>query len=249
MSEALNGKVALITGANKGIGLEIARQLGQKGFTVLIGARDEERGDRAVTTLTASGINAYRLHLDVTDESIVQQAAQRVLQQFGKLDVLVNNAAICPEYTNDRFIKGLELNLKMLREVYETNLFGVFTVTQAFLPLLKQSEAGRIVNLSSTSGSLTDQSDHHSELYDYTTLAYNSSKTALNMMTVVFAKELADTAIKVNAACPGWVKTDMGTQDAPRSIEQGAREPVRLALLPSDGPTGGFFNEQGSIAW
>jgi NAD(P)-dependent dehydrogenase (short-subunit alcohol dehydrogenase family) len=248
MTEALKSKVALITGANKGLGLEIARQLGQQGYIILVGARDVTRGDRAAILLCNQGIEAHRLVLDVTDAATIRRAADQVEQQFGKLDVLVNNAGICPEYTNERFIKALDLNLNMLQEVYETNLFGVFNVIQTFLPLLKKAEAGRIINLSSTSGSLTDQSNPRSELYEYTTLAYNSSKTALNMMTVILAKELADTSVTINAVCPGWIRTDMGTESAPRSVEQGATAPIHWATA-TGAITGGFFNEEGIVPW
>jgi NAD(P)-dependent dehydrogenase (short-subunit alcohol dehydrogenase family) len=244
-----NKKIALVTGANKGIGQEITRQLAQQGFTVLLGARDPEKGDRAAKDLQQSGLAVYALHLDITDEALIQQTVEIVTAKFGKLDVLVNNAGINPEDTRDRFIHGSELERDLLRQIYETNVFGAFAMIKNFLPLLKQSPAGRIVNLSSTLGSLADQSNPNSPFYPYVSLGYNSSKAALNMMTIAFAKELADTPIKINAACPGWVRTDMGREEAPRSVTEGAQVPVQLATLPDDGPTGGFFDANGRVAW
>lgn len=240
----MSEKVALITGANKGIGLETARQLAQKGYTVLVGARDRERGEKAVQTLCDEGLEARFVHLDLSDKATIDAAAQSVEAQFGRLDVLVNNAGIL----QDNAAPG-ELSEKILRDTYETNVFAPIFVTQAFLPLLKKSPAGRIVNVSSTLGSLQNQGDTSSPFYGTNLLAYNSSKSALNMTTVAFSKELRDTPIKVNAVCPGYVDTDLSNHQGPRTVQQGAIAPVRLATLPDDGPTGDFFDEDGPVAW
>ena len=238
-------KTALITGANKGIGFEIARQLGRDfGFTVLIGARNKSRGEEAVQTLKTEGLDARFVQLDVTDETSIQKAAQHVEADFGALDVLVNNAGIA---------KGVpvssETTTEMLRETYETNVFGPVAMIRAFLPLLKKAEAARIVNVSSTVGSLTLQSDPNWEFYAHKFLAYSSSKSALNSVTVHFAYDLRDTPIKVNSACPGFTATDLNGHRGYRTVEQGAIAPVRLATLPADGPTGQFFEEDGPVAW
>ena len=239
-------KVALITGANKGIGKEIARQLGALGMTVLIGARDPQRGEEAAAELRASGADAQALILDVTDPATIDAAAAKIESDYGRLDVLVNNAGISADGGPS---SALTLTLANLRRTYETNVFGVFSVTQAFVPLLKKSPAGRIVNLSSGLGSLTQNSDPGWEHAPVKPLAYNSSKAALNMMTVIFADALQDTPIKVNAADPGYTATDLNRHSGPRTVEQGATEPVRLATLPEDGPTGGYFDENGVVPW
>jgi NAD(P)-dependent dehydrogenase (short-subunit alcohol dehydrogenase family) len=237
-------KIALITGANKGIGKEIARQLGALGMTVLIGARDAQRGAEAAAELKANGADAHAIVLDVTDPATLNAAAAKIGSDYGRLDVLVNNAGIALDGG-----PSSALTLDTLRRTYETNVFGVFSVTQAFLPLLKHSEAGRIVNMSSGLGSLAANSDPNSPYAAIKPLAYNSSKAALNMMTVILAAELKDSGIKVNAADPGYVATDLNRQSGPRTVEQGATEPVRLATLPEDGPTGGYFDENGPVAW
>lgn len=237
-------KVALITGANKGIGKEIARQLGAQGMTVLIGARDLERGQSAATELTQQGIDAHAIRLDVTDQASIDDAAQKVTQEFGRLDVLLNNAGIAIDGG-----PASTLEMETLRRTYDTNFFGVFAVTKAFLPLLRASEAGRIVNMSSGLGSLTQNSDPAWDFAAVKLLAYNSSKAALNMLTVIFASELKDTPIKVNAADPGYTATDMNQNQGPRTVAQGATAAVHLATLPADGPTGGYFDENGSIPW
>jgi NAD(P)-dependent dehydrogenase (short-subunit alcohol dehydrogenase family) len=235
-------KVSLVTGASRGIGLEIARQLARLGHTVLVGARDTTRGQAAVRQIQAQGLDAVFLPLDVTDQASIDAAAQDVEEQFGRLDVLVNNAAIA---LDDAPPSGLDV--AVLRRTYETNVFGVFAVTRAMLPLLHKADAGRIVNMSSGAGSLTLVSgpDWRPE---WNTLAYNSSKSAVNAITVHFAVELRSTPIKVNAVNPGYVRTDM-SPDGDRTVEQGAIAPVRLATLPPNGPTGGFFDETGLIAW
>jgi len=237
------GKIALITGANKGIGKEIARQLGAQGMTVLIGARDTGRGEAAAAELTAGGADAHAVRLDVTDAASIEAAAHQIESEYGKLDVLVNNAGIAL----DGAPGGVDVDT--LRRTYETNVFGVFAVTKAMTPLLKKSEAGRIVNMSSGLGSLTQNSDPNWGFAGVKPLAYNSSKAALNMITVIFAAELKDTRIKVNAADPGFTATDLNQHRGNRTVEQGATAAVRLATLPADGPTGGYFDEDGVVPW
>jgi NAD(P)-dependent dehydrogenase (short-subunit alcohol dehydrogenase family) len=240
--------IALITGANKGIGLETARQLAAQGIHVLIGARNAANGETAAQKLQAAGYKADFIALDVSNEASVKQAAQTVTDRHGKLDILVNNAGIHPEYGQGIF-SFEQMSLDLMMQIYQTNVFGPFMMIQAFLPLLRQSAAGRIVNTSSSVGSLTEQSNPESPYYPVNTVGYNSSKTALNALTVQLAKQLTGTNIKVNSACPGWVQTDMGSAAAPRTVEEGARIIIQLATLPNDGPNGGFFNEAGAINW
>ena len=239
-----NKPVALVTGANKGIGKEIARQLGAQGLTVLVGARDLERGEEAAAELKASGVNSHAVRLDVTDETSIAEAARRIEEEFGGLDVLVNNAAIAQDS-----VPPSQLDMATLRRTFETNVFGVVAVTQAMLPMLRKSSAGRIVNLSSGLASLAQNSDPNWAFDSVNLLAYNSSKTALNAVTVQFAKELRDTPIKVNAADPGYTATDMNGHSGTRTVEQGATAAVRLATLPDDGPSGSFFDEDGVVPW
>jgi NAD(P)-dependent dehydrogenase (short-subunit alcohol dehydrogenase family) len=240
--------IALITGANKGIGLETARQLAQQGIHVLIGARDAAKGEAAAQQLQAEGYKADFIALDVSNEASIKQAAQTVGDRYGNLDILVNNAGIHPEYGQGIF-SFEQMSLDLMMQIYQTNVFGPFMMIQAFLPLLRQSAAGRIVNTSSSVGSLTEQSNPESPYYPVNTAGYNSSKTALNALTVQLAKQLTGTNIKVNSACPGWVQTDMGSDAAPRTVSEGARIIIKLATLPNDGPNGGFFNEDGAINW
>jgi len=237
-------RVAVVTGANKGIGLEIARQLARKGIRVYLGSRDEARGREAAEKLRAEGLEVSPLRLDVTNERSVADVVQQVEREAGCLDILVNNAGIAIDDGPPS-----RVSLDVLRRTYETNVFGLVRVTQAFLPLLRRSDAGRIVNLSSGLGSLTQNSDPRWPYAAVKLLAYNSSKTAVNAVTVQFAWELRDTPIKVNAADPGYVATDLNRHQGIRSVEQGAATPVRLALLPPDGPTGGYFNDDGVIPW
>lgn len=242
--QAIEGKIALITGANKGIGLEIARQLGEQGITVLLGVRDENRGREAAEKLQAENINAHVVQLDVTNQDTIDAAVNHIESEFGRLDILVNNAGIAIDS-----VPPSQLDIEVLRRTYDTNFFGVFAVTKAMLPLLRKSEAGRIVNLSSGLGSLAQNSDPNWEYAQVKLLAYNSSKTALNAMTVQFAYELKDTPIKVNSADPGYVATDLNDRRGTRTVQQGATAPVRLATLPADGPTGSFFDENGVVPW
>ena len=206
-------KVALITGANKGIGKEIARQLGAQGFLVLIGARDEGRGTEAAAELKKDGVNAQAISLDVTDQAGIDRAARKIESDYGRLDVLVNNAGIAL----DSGVSASALDIDLLRRTYETNVFGVFAVTKAMLPLLKKSGAARIVNMSSGLGSLAQNSDPNWGFAGVKPVAYNSSKAALNMITVIFASELKDTPIKVNAADPGYTATDLNQHSGPRT--------------------------------
>ncbi|MEH2245971.1 SDR family oxidoreductase [Nostoc sp.] len=246
MSEDLKGKVALITGANKGIGYEIARQLGSRGATVLVGARDIGRGEQAANKLRSNQIDARSIQLDVIDQKTIDSTAEKIESEFGKLDILVNNAGILSD--GDR-LPPSQVDIETLRHTYETNVFGVFAVTKTLLPLLKKSKAGRIVNLSSGLGSLTLNSDPNSEFADSRYLAYNSSKTAVNAITVLLAADLKDTAIKVNAANPGYTATDINQYQGHRTVEQGAIAAVRLATLPDNGSSGGFFDENGVVPW
>ncbi|WP_409239878.1 SDR family oxidoreductase [Streptomyces sp. PA5.6] len=238
-------KIALVTGANKGIGQETARQLGERGAVVLVGARDEVRGKQASAVLADRGITAVPLRVDVCDAACVAEAAAFVERRYGRLDILVNNAGIAGRFTG----APSQAAAGDLREVYETNVFGVVTVTNAMLPLLRRSPAGRIVNMSSHLGSLALNADPASPMAHVNMLAYQSSKTALNALTLAYAKELRDTPIKVNAAHPGVVATDINGHRGQRTPAQGAVIAVRLALLDAAGPTGASLSEDGPVPW
>jgi NAD(P)-dependent dehydrogenase (short-subunit alcohol dehydrogenase family) len=238
-------RIALVTGANKGIGLEIARQLATlHSMIVLIGARDEARGREAAGKLRSGGLDVRSVVLDVTDQKTIAAAEKQIASEFGRLDVLVNNAGVFLDPVPPSLV-----TMDMLRRTYETNVFGVVAVTNAMLPLLRRSTAGRIVNMSSGLGSLAQNSDSSWAFADKKFLAYNSSKTALNAVTVQFAAELKEAGIKVNAADPGYTATDMNKHQGFRSVAQGATAAVRLATLPADGPTGGYFDENGQLPW
>ena len=241
-------KIALVTGANKGIGFDIARQLGQAGQFVYLGARDKGRGEKAAATLSAEGLKVKSLVLDVTDAATIKAAVETVEREQGKLDVLVNNAGIGG--TSGWDVKPSAVPLDDVRAVFDTNFFGVIASMQAFLPLLRKSDAGRIVNVSSSLGSLALHSDPNGAFKNYLLLSYNTSKTALNAATIQFANELRGTTkIKVNAICPGYVATDLNNNSGTRTTEQGAKIAVKMATLGEDGPTGGYFNDDGVIAW
>jgi NAD(P)-dependent dehydrogenase (short-subunit alcohol dehydrogenase family) len=250
MTDQVNGKVALVTGANKGIGFEIARQLGVLGMTVLVGARDEERGHQATAELRSAGVDARYIPLDVMDETSIAAAAHWIEREFGQLDILVNNAGASLEHGPQRGKPG-DVPAAVLRCVYDTNVFGVVAVTHAMLPLLRQAPAARVVNMSSSVGSLTLWSDPTSPQARFAPilLAYNSSKTALNALTVQYAAGLRDTPIKINAACPGFVATDLNNHTGTRTAAEGAQIAVHLATLPADGPSGAFLDERGPIPW
>ena len=240
-------KIALISGANKGIGLETARQLGQQGITVLVGARDLSKGEAAAAQLKKEGIEAQAIQFDVVNPADIQAAVEKVDKEFGKLDILINNAGIMLEGIGGN--NSSTVSEEILRKTFDTNFFSAISVTRAFLPLLKKSEAGRIVNVSSILGSLTLHATEGSPIYEAKALAYDASKTALNAFTVHLAHELKGTKIKVNSAHPGWVKTDMGTDAAPMEIVDGAKTEVDLATLGPDGPTGGYFHLGEVISW
>jgi NAD(P)-dependent dehydrogenase (short-subunit alcohol dehydrogenase family) len=237
---------ALVTGANKGIGYEIAAGLGGLGWTVGVGARDEERREAAVEKLRAAGVDAFGVPLDVTDDASVTAAAELIEQRAGRLDVLVNNAGITGGMQQEPTTVGIET----MRTVVETNVFGVIRVTNAMLPLLRRSASPRIVNMSSGVGSLTRQSASFDPLVTGPiSVAYSPSKTFLNGVTVQYAKELHDTNILINAACPGFVATDLNGFRGVRTPEQGAAIAIRLATLPDDGPSGSFFEDAGVVPW
>lgn len=245
-------KVALITGANKGIGFETARQLAKENVKVLIGARDEGRGKEAEQKLKDEGLDVEFIHLDVDNKETHKSAANSILENYGKLDILVNNAAVSLDTnnTNGRNIGNVsETPIEVLRKTFDTNFFNLIELTQTLLPLVKKSDAGRIVNVSSMLGSSTLHADPESFLYHYKIPAYNISKSALNAFTTHLAYELRDTNIKVNAIHPGHVKTDMGGEEAPMEIEDGAKTSVYYATIGNDGPTGGFFFNQDRLPW
>tara|TARA_R110002073_G_scaffold15650_7_gene61236 strand:+ start:1390 stop:2118 length:729 start_codon:yes stop_codon:yes gene_type:complete len=229
---------ALITGANRGLGLEISRQLGKRGYDVVLGCRDAGKGGQAQAQLAAEGINADVLVIDVGDPVSIAAACETFSAAHDHLDVLVNNAGVLNDYGE----LASELATARLRASFETNFFGAFETTQRFLPLLRKSTAGRIVNMSSDLGSLHAMSDPAGAQYDVDAPGYRASKCALNVLTLLFAKELAGTGIKVNSASPGVSRTDMGGADAPLSVEQGAATAVWLATLDDDGPSGEFFS-------
>jgi NAD(P)-dependent dehydrogenase (short-subunit alcohol dehydrogenase family) len=236
--------IALVTGANKGIGYQIAAGLGALGWSVGIGARDQERREAAVEKLRAGGADAFGVPLDVTDDASVAAAAQQIEERAGRLDVLVNNAGV----TGGMPQQPTTVSLEAVRTAVETNVIGVIRVTNALLPLLRRSAAPRIVNMSSSVGSLARQTGPGDETGPLSN-AYSPSKTFLNAVTIQYAKELRGTNILINAACPGFTATDLNGFRGHRTPEQGAAIAIHLATLPDDGPTGGFFEDAGVIPW
>ncbi|OIK02202.1 SDR family NAD(P)-dependent oxidoreductase [Streptomyces monashensis] len=236
--------IALVTGANKGIGYEIAAGLGALGWSVGVGARDEERREAAVAKLLAAGVDAFGVPLDVTDDASVTAAAGLVQDRAGRLDVLVNNAGI----TGSAPQLPTTVDPSTVWAAVQTNVIGVIRVTNAMLPLLRRSTSPRIVNMSSSVGSLTRQTTPGAETGPIA-VAYAPSKTFLNAVTVQYAKELHDTNILINAACPGFCATDLNGFRGVRTPEQGAAVALRLAALPDDGPTGRFFDDAGEVPW
>ncbi len=231
---AENGQIALVSGGNRGIGLEIVRQLAEKGIAVILGSRDEEEGRAAAEGL--SGDVVVR-QLDVADAESVDHLTSSIEEEFGRLDILVNNAGIL----NDEDQRGVDADLDGVREALEANLFGAWRLCEAFIPLMQSRGYGRIVNISSGLGALEEMGGGSP--------AYRVSKAALNALTRILASELEGSGILVNSVSPGWVQTDMGGSEASRSVEEGADTPVWAATLPNDGPTGGFFRDRQQIPW
>ena len=240
-------QVALITGANRGLGLETAKQLGATGVTILVGARQQSAAEETAATLRASGIDAYGLKLDVVSEEDRKAAAKYIADKFGKLDILINNAGVAAA-TGFEPVNSQTSDSELSR-VFETNVFAVVALTRELLPLIKKSAAGRIVNLSSILGSNTLHADPNSPIAGFKSFAYDASKAALNTYTIHLAWELKDTPIKVNSAHPGWVKTEMGSEKAPMEIPEGAQTSVALATLGADGPTGRFIHLGSELPW
>jgi len=240
-------KVALITGANKGLGFEMARQLGQAGVTVVLAARDPQKGEDAVRRLRGEGLDAQFLKLDVTNRNDHRAAYIFLDEKFGRLDILINNAGINADGLDGG--KASAAAPDTIRRTFDTNFFAPVVLTQVLLPLVRKSQTGRIVNMSSILGSQTLHADPASPIYDFKSLSYDASKAALNSFTIHLAHELKDTGIKVNSAHPGWEKTDMGTDAAPMEIPEGAKTGVALALVGDDGPTGGFFHLGKPLPW
>jgi NAD(P)-dependent dehydrogenase (short-subunit alcohol dehydrogenase family) len=231
-------RIAVVTGANKGIGFEICRQLAQHGVNVVLTARDRGRGEKAAAVLQREGLNAIFHALDVTDPKQIQALAEYMARAHGRCDILVNNAGIM---IDKRGAGVLEMQVETLRATLETNFYGPLQIAQALVPLMRRHRYGRIVNLSSGLGQLEGMGDG--------TPAYRASKAALNALTLMFAAATKGSGILVNSMCPGWVRTDMGGASADRSVEDGAATAVWLATLADDGPTGGFFRDRRPIAW
>ena len=246
-----DNRVALVTGANQGIGFQIAKELAAKGLTVLVGSRDLANGEKAAEEI---GGYAHAIRIDVTDQASIDAASDQIRREFGRLDVLMNNAGISRAKPGQSFKEAVKTNLLTdaplddVRTLFETNVFGVIAVTQAMLPLLREAPAGRIVLTGSSGASLTlnsDPANPHRKMFGN----YSASKTAAHAVMLAFALALEDTNIKVNAACPGFTNTALNNFNGTRSLEEGAREPVRLALIGADGPTGTFSDENGPVAW
>jgi NAD(P)-dependent dehydrogenase (short-subunit alcohol dehydrogenase family) len=245
--------VALATGANRGLGFEISRQLGQRGMTVIMGARDSGKGEDAAEMPHGEGLDTQAIALDVTDSASIASTVETIRSEFGKLDVLVNNAAVLL----DIGVQPSDVEEGVLRSTLEVDFFGPYLLTQQLVPLLKKSIQGRIVNLGTQVASLNQLADPASPLKDDICPAYQASKTALNAMTLVFAKELNAFGIKVNSVCPGWVMTDMGHDDLPdygdavrpMSPREAVEKLIWLTELTDDGPTGGFFSEGEPVSW
>jgi NAD(P)-dependent dehydrogenase (short-subunit alcohol dehydrogenase family) len=231
---AENGRVALVSGGNRGIGLEIVRQLAERGLRVVLGSRDREGGRAAAASLSAGVVVRQ---LDVADPESVDRLSRSVEEEFGRLDVLVNNAGI----TNDEGQRGVDADLERVREALETNLFGAWRLCEVAVPLMQPHGYGRIVNISTGMAALEDMGGGSP--------GYRVSKTGLNALTRILASELRGSGILVNSVCPGWVRTDMGGSRAPRPVEEGAEGAVWAATLPNSGPTGGFFRDRRPISW
>lgn len=244
-------KTALVTGANKSIGFEVARQLAQKGIYVYLGSRNLKKGQVAVSKLSAEGLNNVEaIKLDVTKDKSVKEARELIGKKTKSLDILINNAGVFGGHPQS----SLNTTIEQFKATYDANVYGVVRVTQAFIDLLKKSVEPRIVNVSSSQGSITLHSDPNYKYYDYKAAAYLSSKAALNMYTVVLAYELNNSNFKINAVCPGFTKTDFNGHRGPGSVEDAGNRIVKYALIDKKGPTGKFFSEEnnpetGEIPW
>lgn len=230
-------RTAIVTGANRGIGYEICRQLADEGFRVILTSRDKLKGEQAVYALRTLSRDIVYHQLDVTDEASVTTLRDFVKREYGIIEVLVNNAAILL----DEGKRLLDEDLSLVRQTMETNYYGALLMCRAFIPLMKEANYGRVVNISSEAGSLAGMDGYAP--------AYSTSKTALNAMTRIIASELQGFNIKINSMCPGWVRTEMGTASAPRSAEKGAQGAIWLATLPNEGPNGGFFQDEKPLRW
>ena len=234
-------RIALVTGANRGIGLEILKQLSRAGLMAVLCSRDVERGREAAAKLASEGLEPPVVALDVTDGASIKAAVQEIVGLFGRIDVLVNNAGILREGVTAEEASVLDVSPELAMETYATNTIGPLRLIQAVVPIMRQADYGRIVNISSGAGQLAEMGAGYP--------AYRMSKAALNALTRITAAELGPAPIKVNAMCPGWVRTDMGGPNATRSVEQGAETAVWLATLPDTGPTGGYFRDKAPIPW
>ena len=241
-------KVALVTGANRGIGFETAKKLAENNIQVILGSRDLKKGEDAITKLSSLGIAADLIHHDSFDLESPQKVYDYIDNKYKKLDILINNAGVLPG--NNLFVTDCStISDKIIKDTFQTNLFSVISLTQKLLPLIKKSEAGRIVNVSTILSSLTLHSAKDSPITPAKEFAYNASKTALNAFTVHLALELKDTKIKVNSGHPGWVKTDMGGPNAPVEVRDSYKTSLRLALLDEDGPSGSLVHEDDTLPW
>ena len=234
-------RVALVTGANRGIGFEVARQLARLGIMTVLCSRSLDKGKAAAEPLAAEGLVAPVVALDVTDQASVRAAIAETMGMFGRVDILVNNAGVMLDRSGTPNFVASTIEAEVVRATFEVNVLGPWAMSQAVLPIMRDQGYGRIVNVSSGMGQLSEMGAEHP--------AYRMSKAALNALTRTLAAELGEGAIKVNSMCPGWVKTDMGGSDAPRTVEQGAETAVWLAMSPDDGPSGGFFRDKKPIAW
>jgi NAD(P)-dependent dehydrogenase (short-subunit alcohol dehydrogenase family) len=232
-----DGLVALVSGGNRGIGRDVVRQLGERGITVVLGSRDLKRGEKVAAELEAKGLRIVAKQLDIRDEASVERVARELEEEFGRVDILVNNAGITDPWRGT----AEDADFDAVKDVLETNLFGAWRLAKAVIPLMRRNGYGRIVNLSSGMGQLSDMGGHSP--------GYRVSKTGLNALTRMLASELAGENILVNSVCPGWVRTDMGGPGARRSVEEGAGTPVWLATLPDGGPSGCFFRDREPIPW
>jgi NAD(P)-dependent dehydrogenase (short-subunit alcohol dehydrogenase family) len=235
-------KIAIVTGANRGLGLEAVRQLASQGIQVILTCRDAEKGQAATEQLRTQGLNVVFHPLDVTEQNSVHQLKQWVQQQYGRIDILINNAGILPDSQQPtNFISAFDVDINIVQRAMDTNLYGAFRMCQAFIPLMRAQNYGRVVNVSSGMGQLTGMNGGYP--------AYRISKTALNALTCLLADELRHSNVLINSMCPGWVRTDMGGEHATRDVTQGADTMVWLATLPDGGKSGGFFRDRAEIPW